>query len=72
MELARAVAESSAVTVAGGGDTVAAIARAGLASRFSHLSMGGGAVRQYLEGAELPGIAALTDVASTIGPSVAA
>jgi phosphoglycerate kinase len=51
---------------------VAAIARAGLASRFSHLSMGGGAVLQYLEGAELPGIAALTDVASTIGPSVAA
>lgn len=64
MELARAIAESSAVTVAGGGDTGAAIERAGLAGRFSHLSMGGGAFLQYLEGAELPGIAALTDVAS--------
>jgi phosphoglycerate kinase len=71
MELARAVADSSAVTVAGGGDTVAAIERAGVAARFGHLSMGGGAFLQYLEGVDLPGITALGDVASTTDPSVA-
>jgi phosphoglycerate kinase len=72
MELARAVADTEAVTVAGGGDTVAAIERAGVATRFAHLSMGGGAFLQYLEGVGLPGITALTDVASTPGPWAAA
>ena len=66
-ELARAIAESPAVTVAGGADTVAAIERAGLAARFGHLSMGGGAFLRYLEGPELPGVAALTDAAPSAG-----
>ena len=60
-ELAKAVAESPALTVAGGGDTVAAIARAGVAEKFGYLSMAGGAFLEYLEGRELPGVAALTD-----------
>lgn len=60
-ELARAVAESPGLTVAGGGDTVAAIARAGVAEKFGYLSMAGGAFLEYLEGRELPGVAALTD-----------
>jgi phosphoglycerate kinase len=61
-ELARAVAESPALTVAGGGDTVAAIERAGVAAKFGYLSMAGGAFLEYLEGRELPGVAALTEV----------
>jgi 3-phosphoglycerate kinase len=60
-ELAQAIADSPGLTVAGGGDTVAAIARAGVAERFGYLSMAGGAFLEYLEGRELPGVAALTD-----------
>lgn len=60
-ELARAIADSPGLTVAGGGDTVAAIARAGVAERFGYLSMAGGAFLEYLEGRELFGVAALTD-----------
>ena len=61
VELAKAIADCPALTVAGGGETVAAIARAGLAERFGYLSMAGGAFLEYLEGRELPGVAALTD-----------
>ena len=68
-ELAKAVAESPGQTVAGGGDTVAAIERAGVAARFGHLSMGGGAFLEYLEGRELPGVAALTEVDPVITSS---
>ena len=63
-----AVAESLAtatdngcVTIIGGGDSVAAINKAGLASRISHISTGGGASLELLEGKVLPGVAALQE-----------
>ncbi|WP_297056120.1 phosphoglycerate kinase [Thermosulfurimonas sp.] len=57
--LARAIAAENALTLAGGGDTLAAIKRAGVARAFSYLSTGGGAFLEFLEGKKLPGIAAL-------------
>ena len=57
--LARAIADSNAFSIAGGGDTLAAIEKYGVADRISYISTGGGAFLEFLEGKELPAVAAL-------------
>jgi phosphoglycerate kinase len=59
--VAQAVADSSAISIIGGGDSAAAIAQSGLADKISHISTGGGASLEMLEGIQLPGLAALMD-----------
>ncbi len=60
-DLAHAVAESKGISIVGGGDSTAALKKTGLSDKITHISTGGGATLEFLEGKPMPGIEAIAD-----------